>query len=435
MLQRTRFVAVAALVVASTAGCWAMPGQGPRRQGYNPFETAITVDNVDTLAPVWTTVVGAEDPGDDGQVRPAPAGPPVVASNGRVLVSTRDSLQSLNATTGARQTLWSDWTVAQPHDLELFTTGDGRLGTGARTGTFQQATAWYDAATGAPTSGPHVGSIGSLRKPWIAGTSDFTDFNQGPTPVPVRFLHVRRLDDPGAGWQGRLGNGVGASGVALTPTAVIQAGQGLTTGVPGDGTVRNGVRSFALEGTAVDCGAGATADHACPEWYTPVDGTAAGPVVLSDDDATAYFTTDAGTLYAVATADGTIRWSIAGAGPLATPALADGVLLVPLAAGAVGAYDADGCGAPTCTPLWTTAPAGDEITQQPSVAGGVVFTSDADGTLAAYDLAGCGEATCDPLWVEELGAGITGAPAISLGHLYAGLEDGRVVAFAPQPAP
>jgi hypothetical protein len=408
-----------------------MPGQGSRRQGYNPFETAITVDNVDVLEPVWTTIVGAEEPVQDPQIRPVPAGPPVVSSAGIVHVSTGDSLQLLDATTGARDTVLSDWSGAERRDLGLYTTSDGRFGFGARSGNFQQVTAWYDAGTGTQAVGPNVGSIGSLREPWIAGTSNFTDFAQGPGPVGVVFLRVGNLDDPSKGWVGRLVNGGGTGGLVLTDAAVIHAGPGIAA--PDDSTVHNGVRSFALEGTATNCGS-SYPDHACPQWFVPIDGVTAGPVALSDDDATAYFSTDAGTVYAVATADGTIRWSASvGAGNTLAPGLAEGTLLVPTASGSLVALDAAGCGSPTCSPLWTTAATGSALTQQPGGAGGVVFTGDADGTLAAYDIAGCGAAVCPPLWVDELGAGITGAPAISLGKVFVGVADGRVIAYAPEP--
>jgi outer membrane protein assembly factor BamB len=58
-----------------------------------------------------------------------------------------------------------------------------------------------------------------------------------------------------------------------------------------------------------------------------------------------------------------------------------------------------------------------------------VFTGSSDGTVAAFDAAGCGAALCPRLWSRSTGSAITGAPAISVGHLYVGTADGRVVAF------
>ena len=52
-----RGVATAVAAVA-LAGCWPAPGQGPDGQGYNPFETRLTIGNVTTLAPEWEVAVG-----------------------------------------------------------------------------------------------------------------------------------------------------------------------------------------------------------------------------------------------------------------------------------------------------------------------------------------------------------------------------------------
>jgi hypothetical protein len=62
----------------------------------------------------------------------------------------------------------------------------------------------------------------------------------------------------------------------------------------------------------------------------------------------------------------------------------------------------------------------------------VVFTGAADGTVAAYDAHGCGAPTCASLW-SDVGTGspITGAPAISNGHVIVGTAQGSIIAYAP----
>src|SRR4029450_11399277 len=53
------------VVAVALAGCWPAPGGGPDRQGFNPFETAISPANVAQLEPAWSapTDLGAvEDP-------------------------------------------------------------------------------------------------------------------------------------------------------------------------------------------------------------------------------------------------------------------------------------------------------------------------------------------------------------------------------------
>lgn len=431
-MKRLGTAALAALLATSAVGCWSMPGQGPRRQGYNPFEAGITVDNVDTLAPVWSTTLYRDgnplDP-DQTPIREI-AYDPVVSSAGLLDVSGDSSVHGLNPTTGAPVWQFSWVYNTTTNDDEVFATADGRLAGASRiTGApnAQYTTDWYRAdGEGPNTAGPNVGTVQSLREPWVAGSSGYSDFAPGPGPGSTQFLRVANLDDPGQDWSGRLDR-LGGHGVALTDDAVILVGWGVTGP---DGTTRqNGIRSFSLDGPGPGCPAG----YACPQWSAPIDdGVAASPIALSDDDAIAYFSTDTGTVHAASTTDGTIHWSASvGAGYTLAPALADGVLLVPTDAGSLVALDADGCGSPTCSPLWTTAATGSALTQQPGVAGGVVLTGDADGTLAAYDLDGCGTATCDPLWVDELGSRITGAPAISLGKVFVGLQDGRVIAYAP----
>lgn len=64
--------------------------------------------------------------------------------------------------------------------------------------------------------------------------------------------------------------------------------------------------------------------------------------------------------------------------------------------------------------------------------GGV--TGAADGTLAAYPAAGCGASTCASLWSASTGSRITGAPAISLGKVFVGTDDGRIIAYGPSSA-
>lgn len=52
------------------------------------------------------------------------------------------------------------------------------------------------------------------------------------------------------------------------------------------------------------------------------------------------------------------------------------------------------------------------------------------GQLAAVEAAGCGHPTCAPLWRNDVGAAVTGAPAVSKGRVYVGVAPDRVEAFA-----
>ena len=131
------------------------------------------------------------------------------------------------------------------------------------------------------------------------------------------------------------------------------------------------------------------------------------------------------------------------------------------------AFDADGCGATSCAPLWAVelttqsgsqvepmivgdtvfaatstgvlvafaAGTGEELwraataTTRPGLAhaNGVVYASGANGVLA-FAAGGCGAATCAPLWSGDGGAAATSPPAVASGVVYSG-EAGAVNAF------
>jgi outer membrane protein assembly factor BamB len=77
--------------------------------------------------------------------------------------------------------------------------------------------------------------------------------------------------------------------------------------------------------------------------------------------------------------------------------------------------------------LWEGA-AGDNLQVQPAVAGGLVFTGATDGSVHAFEAGGCDAATCTPLWSTSVGAAVRGDPAVSNGTLYVGTT-GALVAF------
>ena len=51
----------------------------------------------------------------------------------------------------------------------------------------------------------------------------------------------------------------------------------------------------------------------------------------------------------------------------------------------------------------------------------------------ALDFAADCTGDCPALWSAETGSAITGAPDVDDGHLLAGTQDGRVIAYAPAP--
>lgn len=416
MAQRLRAVTVGVVALA-LAGCWYQPGQGPDRAAYNPFETEIGTATVADLTEQWTA------PTDAGGVSD-----PVV-SNAGVHVSAGDvSYYGFDPATGAR--LWkhdvapegSVIFAAQPFadaGTLLVSYGRGNLG-----GSYTVER--LDGATGASLGiidgfGFVNGQRGSLMVQHRVG------FGSGG-PVATS-LKVSDSADPSVGWSGiiHVTTNSSASSVTLGEAGVYQAGAGIVSMAdPASPTIGNGVRAWPLSGVP-HCGPSNAIS--CPMWATPLNGSGTVPV-LNGDESVLYTATSAGTAYAVSTVDGSILWSASlGAGASAIPALAEGVLYVPTVDGRLVALDADGCGAATCSSLWSATGGTGSISDQPAVAGGVVFTGWGDGSVHAFTAAGCGVATCSPVWSVSTGSAISGAPAVSNGQLYVGTQDGRVIAY------
>ena len=94
-------------------------------------------------------------------------------------------------------------------------------------------------------------------------------------------------------------------------------------------------------------------------------------------------------------------------------------------------FNATGCGAPTCQPLWS-APAGDFVTSSPAVANGRVYIGSGDDLMYVFDANGCHMPTCNFLWRgEAIGAqaALLSTPAVANGVVYVGENNGMVEVF------
>jgi hypothetical protein len=99
---------------------------------------------------------------------------------------------------------------------------------------------------------------------------------------------------------------------------------------------------------------------------------------------------------------------------ISSPAVTGGVVYAVSFGGTLFAFDASGCGQTTCQPLWT-AQVGSQVDSSPAVGGGFVFVASTTGTLAAFDAGGCGAPQCDPLWTAQLGGGVDiASPTVAL---------------------
>jgi outer membrane protein assembly factor BamB len=121
---------------------------------------------------------------------------------------------------------------------------------------------------------------------------------------------------------------------------------------------------------------------------------------------------------------------------IATPAVANGFVYVPSQTnpnsnhGRLNVFDADGCGAAVCPPLWKGL-GGDSsfLISSPAVIGGRAFIASYDGKLYVFDALGCGAPTCPPMWTGQTGAPIDSSPAVAGGFVYVGATDGKLYAF------
>lgn len=407
--RRLGAVAAGALVAA---GCWGQPGFDGRHQSFNRFETALTPATVGALAPAWTAHV------DTGPVRADP-----VVSGGLDLVHVSDDVAAygLDTATGARR--WrtpvvpagaAAGIVAGPvtvdGDVLLAPWGAGAVDAGA---TARLAVADGHVVGENKGFGPMAVTA---RSPWLVspayglarGTIPWTGVNvYGPVPwfLPLDLYSSTASPPP--------------TTVALTPDRFFI---GLAGGSYG---------TDVLDGWRIDraCTIGGPPPQppvCMPDVRVQLDGRPTSPVI-DDTDATVYVASAAGTVYAVDTATGAVRWTAPAGAPVhQPPALGSGGLFVATDDGRLLTFDPAGCGAATCAAVRTVALAGPPDTP-PALAGGVVYVASGGGAVAAYPATG--PAPAAPLWSTALGSPVTGGPTVAVSTLYVGTADGRVVAY------
>jgi len=403
---RALLLPVAAAVALS--GCWLQPGFDPHHSGHNPGEQRLTVANVATLDEAWSVTVG-----------PDPVLAPVVSRYG-VHVTSRRILATYRLADGNRS-----WSVDVNEGLDP--DADALAGppvvwrdrllvpVGFHHPHIIPPTVSYDAATG--VAGDRVADYASntLDGSTLVGRSNtrIGDFDEG-------VLHSTDLEDPSKNWSILyLSN---ANGPALTDRWIV-------TSHPA-----GRVDAFPRSGpTPERC---QTVDQwtICSPAWTRETATLTTAPAISDDGLTVFVGDATGTLSAVDIENGAVRWTGsvgAGAQILAAPTVGDGTVFVTTSDGRVAAFDADGCGAATCAPRWSTAATGSPVRVQSALAGGVVYAGSDDGAIRAFDASGCGATVCAPSWETSVGSAITGAPAVTRGRLVVGTADGRLIAFRP----
>ncbi|MBN2624106.1 MAG: PQQ-binding-like beta-propeller repeat protein [Acidimicrobiales bacterium] len=392
----------------AAAGCWPQPGAGPGNQNHNGLESTLTASNVGTLTEIWTaggvldSVYGGHVLGGTDRMNTSlpPTGSAYVTSldAGTGALNWRHDLQEYVGTRNAAQVtappvvvgdqVWTGW-------YQLYYDGYWRckvgmakldLATGERTFT------WPD---GPRAFVPYGEQVAASFQP-CSGTS-------APLAVldPAQPLSVL--------WQG--------TGASVSRPVLV--GERLLT----DGATT--LQAYAAEG----CGAGECA----PQWTADLGITVEAVAAGQGDQALVLGRASGGPteLVAVDTTDGSIAWRAVAGGTVGRLAVAGSTVYV-AAGDALQAYPTAGCGAPECLPTWE-ASLPTTVSASLAVAGGLVYVGTTDGAVGAYDAGGCGAASCAAVAQVDVAASPTDV-VVSGGRLFVGQGRGLgadITAFAP----
>lgn len=416
--------ALAFLGATGVAGAnWPQYGYDAAHTGYNPTANAITPSNVATLTVAWQT--GAD--GDSAHASPAIANGMVYldADNAR-LYAFPESCGTGDATCEPSWEATNVYEQPAAFDGSVYAVGGPAVYPGLGPGLF----AFAESASGSTcTSGtPPVCSPRwsySTKLP-VLETSSAPTIADGEVYTSGGWYAYPFLSfDTVYGFPANLSSAGG-----LRPKVLALSTDGL----------RGGRAYFpppaSASGVALAGGSAYVTDQGqlwamptncllfcdTPRWVASENGWGRCPTapanctpVVDSADGVVFVTTSDGNLIAYSVTNGAELWSAAipGGGQAASPAVANGVVYVgepnPGGAGAqLYAFAATGCGAGTCTPLWSGTTTGSQITVSPTIAGGVVYvgTSGGTGELDAFPAAGCGSATCSPLFTFSLPAGV-----------------------------
>jgi outer membrane protein assembly factor BamB len=101
----------------------------------------------------------------------------------------------------------------------------------------------------------------------------------------------------------------------------------------------------------------------------------------------------------------------------------------------LNAFNAAGCGSPTCQPLWRGSHQLDFVDGSPAVYKGKVYIG-VENDVGVFNAAGCGRPNCGPLWLDfatGTQAAILSSPTVANGVVYAGKNNGQVLAWKAGP--
>jgi outer membrane protein assembly factor BamB len=401
-----RVALVASLLMS---GCWLQVGLDAGHTRFNWTENGLTRDNVDTLVIDW-------EAGVPGLYLSEP-----IVSGGRVFLTYTTAeearVRAFDLATGA--TLWDQLLVQAPFSgprppgpiggAPVAFVGDElwtghffvELG-GARRCAYVSDI--LDPATGARLGGSEGFPSAAVSWGPIVARNVTNAGSTGCTGPESHVLEVSRRQPDGSVTSWRSATAVDVArteGPTLAGDEVVIALGAPTTGFS------DTVHGFAVDG----CGT----PTCMPVWTVTLDAPvsfvmpvagAAGPIfVLSGQN-----------LVALDRGSGAELWRAPLGGLGAELALANGTVYATTARGhsQLLAFDAEGCDAPSCDPLWT-ASLGGETGTSPTVGGGVVWV--ASDSLRAFDAAGCGADTCAPLASRGFGVSF-GQVSLAQGRVF-----------------
>ena len=445
-LRPSRFVVLVAGLVFVVAGCdWSLFGYGPAHTSYNPKESTIGIDNVDTLHEAWTAVLGGPR---GGSVAP-------VTAKGVVYATSDVSPYKLGAfdargvagCSGTPKTCTPQWTATGIGVAQSLQVANGLV--------------YVTAAPNKLVAFDAAGVKGCKGTPktctalWSASGISFFSASDFPPAITSQYVYaavgsgISAFDAAGVkgcsgtpktckplwsavGWSAAVANGVlylshysgtfdvraydaaGVNGCKGTPKTCTPLWVGrssihgdimgsITTPTVSNGLVWIGIESGDERSTSgALVGFDATGKEGCagtpkicsPVWNAPMYGVVYPPAVAN------------GVVYAL---EYFHSGDPGGAGP--------GTTLYRLSA-----FDLLACHTTTksCSPRWTASLGG--TPQGLAVANGVVYVTSGDRQTAAYDAAGnngCSGSprACLPLW-NTTASGVPTSPVVANGVVY-----------------
>ncbi len=381
-----------------------MAGHGTDRRGWSPAETVITPANVGTVTSGWSAALTAHST------------EPISDSNTVIQVG-QGVIRALDRASGNQE-----WSIAGDAATPPAIRGADLIST---LGGGVCAVQTRSLATG--VLGPSI-TIGGITVP----PGGLSACSPGSAIVTIgdTILLTHTTAAIGAGIN-CAGNGWGfATDVVALDTNLATKWHFEQTdggcGVPNFSTLfgygelaTDGTRVFAVREKTLSAFPLACTSTCTPSWTIDIGHPIVGaPIVLANGDVAVG--DNAGTLFARHPSTGAPDWASVGESAAANtdtgPVATDTSVFVTGHDGTVRTYAAAGCGSATCAPAWT-APVGATPGWRSSIGGNVLYVPTSGTGLLAFDARGCGAPTCSALKTLVAAHSIIGPPAIVGGRI------------------